>query len=101
MTEVAKAASGRPSFCAEICAKILSRILASFEMVRGTSFPEPAIGNICMRISGLCIVVAFAFAAAMAPAGAQPKKDAKSPGGSGPEVRYFTSLNGLMGDQAD
>src|SRR3954471_14067316 len=70
-------------------------------MVRGTSFPEPAIGNIRMRISGFCTIAAIALVAAMAPASAQPKKDAKSPGGSGPEVRYFTSLNGLMGDQAD
>jgi hypothetical protein len=55
-----------------------------------------------MRILGLCTIVVFAFAAALSPAGAQPKKDAKTPAGSGaPEVRYFTSLNGLMGDQAD
>ncbi len=55
-----------------------------------------------MRILGLCTVVVFAFAAALSPAGAQPKKDVKTPAGSGgPEVRYFTSLNGLMGDQAD
>lgn len=54
-----------------------------------------------MRILGFCTIAAFAFAAAIAPAAAQPKKDAKAPGVSGPEVRYFTSLNGLMGDQAD
>jgi hypothetical protein len=55
-----------------------------------------------MRILGLCTIVALAFAAAQSPAGAQSKKDAKSPSGSGgAEIRYFTSLNGLMGDQAD
>ena len=55
-----------------------------------------------MRILGLCTIFVFAFAGAMSPAGAQPKKDAKMPSISGgPEVRYFTSLNGLMGDQAD
>jgi hypothetical protein len=54
-----------------------------------------------MRILGLCTIIAFSLAAAMSPASAQQKKDAKSPAGSGPEVRYFTSLNGLMGDQAD
>src|SRR5436309_2221849 len=81
--------------------KILSRILAGFEMVRGTSFLASAAGNIRMRILGFCTIAAFAFAAAIAPAAAQPKKDAKAPGVSGPEVRYFTSLNGLMGDQAD
>jgi len=55
-----------------------------------------------MRILGLCTIAAFAFAAAISPTTAQQKKDAKAPAISGgPEVRYFTSLNGLMGDQAD
>jgi len=52
-----------------------------------------------MRFLGLCTIVAVAFAMTMSPASSQPKKDAKAPGG--PEVHYFTSLNGLMGDQAD
>src|SRR5262249_8283104 len=54
-----------------------------------------------MRILRLCTVIAFSLAAAIAPGAAQTKKDAKSSAGSGPEVRYFASLNGLMGDQAD
>ncbi len=55
-----------------------------------------------MRIIAPCTIVAFAFAAAFSSAVAQPKKDAKAPAGpGGAEVRYFTSLNGLMGDQAD
>src|SRR5579872_1547926 len=82
--------------------KILSRIPASFEMVRRASFPEPVIGNIRMRIIGLCMIAALAFAAAISSATAQQKKDAKTPAASGgQEIRYFTSLNGLMGDQAD
>jgi hypothetical protein len=55
-----------------------------------------------MRILGLCTIIAFAFVATLSLASAQPKKDAKTPAGSGgPEVRYVTSLNGLMGDQAE
>jgi len=55
-----------------------------------------------MRIIGLCMIAALAFAAAISSATAQQKKDAKTPAApGGTEVRYFTSLNGLMGDQAD
>jgi hypothetical protein len=55
-----------------------------------------------MRLLSFCTIVCIAFAASMSPAGAQPKKDAKAPAApGGPDVRYFTSLNGLMGDQAD
>jgi hypothetical protein len=72
-------------------------------MVRRASFSEPIIGNIRMRITGLCMIATLAFAAAISSAVAQQKKDAaKMPAGpAGQEVRYFTSLNGLMGDQAD
>jgi hypothetical protein len=71
-------------------------------MVRRISLPEPVTGNIRMRIVCLCTIVTFAFAAAISSAAAQPKKDAKVPAATGgSEVRYFTSLNGLMGDQAD
>jgi hypothetical protein len=54
-----------------------------------------------MRPFAFCTLISIAFAVAAQPALAQSKKDPKASASSGPEVRYFTSLNGLMGDQAD
>ena len=51
-----------------------------------------------MRIVSFCAGVCIA-SAMLLPATAQMKKDAKPP--SSTETRYFTSLSGLMGDQAD
>lgn len=52
-----------------------------------------------MRILKLCTVVFLASATASA-AFAQAKKDVR-PAASNNEIRYFTAVNGLMGDQAD
>ena len=55
-----------------------------------------------MRIAETCTTIIFALAVTTTSVSAQGKKDLKpnaAPGAA--EVRYFTSLNGLMGDQAD
>ncbi|MGO4712393.1 hypothetical protein [Bradyrhizobium sp. 2TAF24] len=53
-----------------------------------------------MRATGFPLFLVLATAVSTAPALAQAKKEAKVPP-AGNEVRYFTSIGGIMDDQAD
>ncbi|MBR1220783.1 hypothetical protein JQ557_22470 [Bradyrhizobium sp. U87765 SZCCT0131] len=54
-----------------------------------------------MRATGFPLLLLLATTVGATPVLAQAKKDAKAPPAAGNEVRYFTSVGGIMDDQAD